>query len=204
MLHRLRLAMQAGGFDKFAGPVEVDETYVGGKDKNKHADKKPRKGRGGVGKEIVMGILERSTDYQASQVRTKHIPDTGRDTLQSEIKGNVEAGATVYTDAHRGYIGLPAEMEHLWVDHAVRYVEGQVHTNGIENFWSLFDRMYDGTYTHADPRHLQSYFDELACRFNNRRTTDAARFAIVAMAVTGKRLTWNQLTERGLRFMVAD
>jgi hypothetical protein len=106
------------------------------------------------------------------------------------------------TDAHAGYRGLSADLEHAWVDHAVRYVEGLVHTNGCENFWSLFKRMLGGTYTHIDPRHLQAYVDELTYRFNNRMFTDATRFVGVLCAITGKRLTYDQLIERGLDTMM--
>jgi transposase-like protein len=199
MLHRVRLAMKMGSIEKLVGPVEVDETFVGGKDKNKHKDKKPRLGRGGIGKQIVMGVLERG-----GEVRTKVIPDTTRETLQSAVRAHVEPGATVYTDSHQGYRGLAPDLEHAWIDHAVAYAEGAVHTNGMENFWSLFDRMHDGTYTHIDPRHLQPYFDEEAFRFNNRRTNDGARFAIVAMEVVGKRIKYQELIERGLKFMCPE
>lgn len=198
LLHRIRHVMTTGSMDAFTGTVEADETFIGGLEKNKHSDKKRRNGRGGAGKEIVMGILQRGTSEVASQIRAKVIPDTGKETLHGELRGNVVEGSAVYTDAHRGYNGLGEYLEHEWVDHAVRYVEGAVHTNGCENFWSLFDRMLHGTYTHIDPRHLQAYADEQVYRFNHRKTNDAGRFTTVAASVTGKRLTWNDLTERGL------
>jgi transposase-like protein len=199
LLHRVRVAMTTGSFEKFTGPVECDETFIGGKERNKHSSKKLNQGRGAVGKEIVMGLLERG-----GKVRAKHIPDTTANTLQSEVKAHVTKGAEVFTDAHRGYMGLSEDLEHAWVDHAVKYVEGRVHTNGCENFWSLFKRMLHGTYVHLDPRHLQSYVDEQATRFNMRKGTDATRFEAVAEAVVGKRLTYKALTERGLTTLPQD
>jgi transposase-like protein len=201
LLHRIRFIMTNGSMDKIAGPVEADETFIGGKEKNKHADKKLRRGRGSVGKEVVMGILERGTETESSKMRAKVVPNTSGATLQTEIKENVEAGAPVYTDAHAGYRGLSEEYKHSWVDHAVKYVEGQTHTNGCENYWSLFKRMLHGTYTHMDPRHLQAYLDEMDYRFNNRDTNDGARFAAAVMAVPGKRLTYEELKDRGLQFV---
>jgi transposase-like protein len=203
LLHRIRHVMSTGSMDAFVGEIEVDETFIGGLEKNKHSDKKLKAGRGSVGKDIVMGILERATNGQpASQIRTKVFPDTGRETLHAEIKASVAKGSTVYTDAHRGYRGMPDGWEHQWVDHAVSYVEGNVHTNGCENFWSLFDRMLHGTYTHIDPQHLQAYADEMCYRFNNRKGVDGERFAVVAASTPGKRLTFKQLTERGLTLLV--
>jgi len=198
LLHRVRLAMQNGSLEMMSGPVECDETFIGGLEKNKHHDKKQRKGRGGIGKQIVMGILERGAEGGSSRMRAKVVPNTHGETLKGEVKASVTPGASVFTDAHGGYRGLSADLEHQWVDHAVRYVEGQVHTNGCENFWSLFSRMLGGTYTHIDPRHLQSYVDEQVHRFNNRHTNDAGRFADVLGSVSGKRLTYRTLTGRGL------
>jgi hypothetical protein len=149
-----------------------------------------------------MGILERAADKDVSNIRTKVIPDTTQNTLHAEIKENVESGAELMTDAHAGYRGLSDEYKHGWVDHAVKYVEGRVHCNGVENYWSLFRRMLHGTYTHADPRHLQAYLDEQDYRFNNRATNDGSRFAIAVMAIPGKRLTYQELSERGLKMMV--
>jgi transposase-like protein len=199
LLHRIRHVMTTGSMEPFDGVVECDEMYIGGLEKNKHKDKKQNAGRGGVGKEIVMGILKRSKEDGTSQVRAKVIPNTKKDTLHAEVKANVKKGAKVMTDAARGYQGLSEDLEHAWVDHAVKYVEGQVHTNGCENFWSLFARMLGGTYTHVDPRHLQAYLDEEVYRFNNRGGDDADRFTYVAASVAGRRLTWKELTERGLK-----
>ncbi len=198
LLHRVRLAMQNGSLEMFDGTIECDETYVGGLEKNKHKSKRQNLGRGGVGKEIVMGILERGKEKGTSKIRAKVIRDTTKATLQGEVKATVTQGAEVFTDAHMGYRGLDSDLEHAWVDHAVKYVEGRVHTNGCENFWSLFSRMLGGTYTHIDPRHLQAYVDEQAHRFNNRKDNDAGRFESVLVSVNGKRLTYRTLTERGL------
>ena len=120
------------------------------------------------------------------------------------IAGNVQPGAVLNTDAHAGYRGLSADLEHAWVDHLVSYAEGSVHTNGCENFWSLFKRMLGGTYTHIDPRHLQSYVDEESYRFNTRKDDDAGRFHSAMGAMHGKRLTYAELIERGLQFMCED
>lgn len=199
VLHRVRIAMQLGTVEKMRGPVECDEMYVGGLGKNKHANKKTNNGgRGIVGKEIVMGILERGKERNASKIRAKVVKDTKKPTLHSEVKANVELGAAVYTDNHYGYWGLSPDLEHAWVDHAIRYVDGQIHTNGCENFWSLFSRMLHGTYTHVDPRHLQSYLDEQTARFNLRGGNDGSRFLKVVKSISGKRLTYQELTERGL------
>ncbi len=201
VLHRVRCAMEEQFDEKIPGPVEADETFIGGKEKNKHGDKKLRRGRGSVGKEVVMGILERATETDHSTMRAKVVADTTKDTLHTEIRANVEPGAEVFTDAHKGYRGLSDDYRHAWVDHAVKYVEGAIHTNGCENFWSLFKRMLHGTYTHIDPRHLQSYIDEETSRFNNRKLEDGERFHETMRGMDHKRLMYKQLTERGLRFI---
>jgi len=154
VLHRVRLVLQTGTFEKkFAGTIEVDETFVGGKAKNMHYDKKQEKikGRGATGKTVVLGILERGNGAKDengnprkkeervySQVQMAVVPDTTEQTLVSEIKGRVEEGSEVFTDAHKAYRALADEgFKHAFVDHAVRYVEGRVYTNGCENVWSL-------------------------------------------------------------------
>lgn len=193
MAHRIRLAMQLPESEPLRGEVESDETYIGGKAENMHKSKRERviRGRGAVGKQIVAGILERG-----GKVRTKHIPDTSKDTLLPLIAKNVEQGATVYTDANPSYNELSAAYKHEFVDHAVEYVRGKVHTNGIENYWSLFKRCLHGTYTHVDPEHLTRYLDEETFRFNNRGTDDAARFLQTATNIAGKRITYKQLTAK--------
>jgi len=141
-----------------------------------------------------MGVLERGTHPRKSKVRAAVIKNTSRLVLHNEIRTAVEQFATVYTDAWRGYNGLSAEYIHQFVDHAVMYAIGQVHTNGIENFWSLLKRMLKGTYVSVEPFHLKRYIDEMVFRFNERGGTDADRFVTAASMVSGKRLTYYELT----------
>lgn len=197
MLHRIREAMRSGSFVKAGGTVEVDETYVGGAAENmhKHVREKKIRGRGAVGKACVQGILERATGGKHSTVRAKLVGDTDAITLAGAVRHNVEPGAYVYTDAHKSYSELWMRFQHEAVDHAVEYVRGEVHTNGLENFWSLFKRTVKGTYVHVAPFHLQRYVDEQVFRFNNRKTHDGERFAGVMSTVTGRRVTWRQLCE---------
>jgi transposase-like protein len=191
MLHRIRLSMQTGTFEKLSGEVEVDETFIGGKARNMHESKREQKiaGRGASGKVAVMGLLERH-----GEVRTRVVPDTKRRTLQVEVREHVEPGSEVHTDALRSYWGLDPEYVHKVVDHAERYVDGHVHTNGLENFWSLLKRGIKGTYISVEPYHLFRYLDEQAFRFNNREGKDADRFAATTGAVAGRRLTYRDLT----------
>jgi len=190
MLQRIRLAMQTGTFEKFKGEVEVDETWIGGLARNMHKERNNRRGRGtgSVGKAIVMGILERD-----GNIKAKHIPDTKKQTLQSEVYQQVEKGSQVFTDYHLSYNGLNRDFIHEAVDHAREYVRGNVHTNGLENFWSLFKRCIKGTYVSVEPVHLKRYVDEQVFRFNNREETDKARFLKAVGAIFGKRLTYSQL-----------
>jgi transposase-like protein len=194
MLHRLRLAMQTGTFEKFGsgGPVEADETMIGGLARFMHKDKKAEKitGTGGAGKELVMGLLDRET----GKVRVKHIANRKRRTLQEEIRANVEPGAEVFTDELASYTGLEKDYVHEFVNHAEKYVEGKVHTNGIENFWSLLKRGLKGTYVSVEPFHLFRYLDEEAFRYNERKTDDAGRFVRTLAGVTGKRVMYKELT----------
>jgi transposase-like protein len=194
MLHRIREAISLGSIEKFRGPVESDETFIGGLEKNKHSDKKLRAGRGGVGKTVVMGVLERGSETRKSRVRAKIIADTSRATLHGEIRETVEQFATVYTDAWRGYNGLSEEFIHDFVDHTVMYAIGQIHTNGIENFWSLLKRMLKGTYVAVEPYHLKRYIDELVFRFDHRDGTDSDRFVTAVSMIAGKRLDYKTLT----------
>ena len=185
--------MQTGTFEKLSGTVEADETFIGGKEKNKHNDKKLKAGRGSVGKTIVMGLLERGEENRKSRVAVNIIPNTSREVLHGEIEAVVAPGSEVMTDAARGYQGMSEEYKHQFVDHAVRYVEGKVSTNGIENFWSLVDRTIGGTYVSVEPEHLLAYLDEQAFRFNERGTNDTGRFLTVLSQVAGKRLTYRAL-----------
>ena len=195
MSHRIREAMRAGSFDKMTGTVESDETYVGGLEKNKHEHKKLKAGRGAVGKAIVQGVIERGQGNKKSRVSAKVVKGTDAKTLQGNIKELVETGTNVYTDAHKGYTGLNEEFVHDFIDHAVTYAEGAVHTNGIENFWSLLKRGLKGTYVAVTPMHLERFVDEQAYRFNEREYNDGERFLKVLCQVSGRRLTWDDLTE---------
>jgi len=196
MLHRIRLAMQDGSFRKLKGTVESDETYVGGKAINMHAYKLEQlKMRGHVragtdGKAIVMGMLERET----GTARTKVMPNVRAYHIRTSVIENVEKGATVYTDSLRSYRNLPVDgFIHNFVDHTKQYVNGQVHPNGMENFWSLLKRALKGTYVAVEPFHLQAYCDEQAFRYNNRKTDDLSRFVTGMKQVIGRRLTYKQL-----------
>ena len=194
MLHRIRLAMQderSGG--KLGGSgngVEVDETFIGGKARNMHRADRARKihGTGGSGKVAVMGLLERH-----GEVRTMVVPNVKRKSLRPEINAHVEAGSMVYTDAFQSYNDLNYDYMHSIINHAEKYVEGNVHTNGIENFWSLLKRTIGGTYVSVEPFHLFRYLDEQAFRFNRRKVTDSDRFFEVLSQVVGKRLEYKQL-----------
>jgi transposase-like protein len=197
LLHRIRLAMQNGTLGKLSGEVEVDETFIGGKARNMHKDKRAEKitGRGASGKAIVIGVLERK-----GEVRTKVIPNTKKGTVQAEVRAQVEPGSLVCTDALKSYEGLAPDFVHEAVDHAVEYVRGNVHTNGLENYWSLLKRCIRGTYVSVEPFHLFRYLDEQAYRYNERKhangdvKTDGERFIEVAGMVSGKRLTYRHLT----------
>jgi len=194
--HRIRAAMQSGSFDKLSGEVEVDETFIGGKARNMHVEKRERRitGTGGKDKTAVIGILERG-----GKVQTKVVNNRKKKTLQGEVKKHVEAGSALYSDALLSYEGLSSEYAHQVIDHAAAYVDGQIHTNGLENFWSLLKRGINGTYVSVEPFLLFRYLDEQAFRYNNRKedgriVTDAERFEMLMGNVLGKRLTWNQLT----------
>lgn len=198
MLHRVRVAMAEGKSDQLSGVCESDEAMVGGLSKNMHKHVRARKitGTGSCGKTIVHGILQRGDDDTPSQVRVKVVPNQKRVTLQAEIKQNVKAGITVYTDSLKSYEGLDAMYIHDMVDHAIEYVRGEVHTNGMENFWSLLKRSLKGTYVAVAPKHLTRYCAEQAFRFNERVGNDASRFSKVMQSVPGKRLMYKQLTEK--------
>ena len=200
MLSRIRLAMQTKSFAKLSGTVEADETYIGGKMANMHKSKRAQiKQRGGFGHmESVMGMLERKRSDKHSTVHIAHIPNAKKNTLERQVFNNVEQGATIYTDALASYKELGKfqwkdQYTHAAVDHAIRYVDGQVHTNGLENFWSLLKRSIKGTYVSVDPFHLFRYLDEQAYRFNNRQDNDLGRFIGVLKDVIGKRLTYAEL-----------
>jgi len=197
LLHRIRLAMQSGGFDKMGGTVEADETYIGGKARNMHASKRERlnvkRGRSIAGKVAVMGLLERHGKDGHSRIRTEVLTGLRKRTVQGHVRNHVVAGSVLNTDAYASYIGLAGEYQHCVIDHAEKYVDGNVHTNGMENFWSLLKRAIKGTYVSIEPFHLFRYLDEQCFRFNNRKLTDAERFAHAASTIVGKRLTYKAL-----------
>jgi transposase-like protein len=191
MMHRIRFSFHGGPFEKLSGEIEADETFIGGKARNVHKDVRARKitGTGGKDKTAVMGILERG-----GKVRATVIPNRTKKAIQPELRKHVEAGSAIYTDALKSYDGLD-EFQHGVVDHAVQYVDGKIHTNGLENFWSLLKRGLNGTYISVEPFHLFRYIDEQVFRYNNRdEMNDADRFSAGVSLIVGKRLTWNQLT----------
>ncbi len=199
MMHRIRLAMQTGSFKKAGSDgaeVEVDETFIGGKARNMHVAKRKKKiiGTGGKGKAIVFGVMERG-----GKVHSQVIADRLSKTVRPIIKDRVVPGAKLYTDVMLGYSGLNDEFAHQMVNHAVEYVNGRVHTNGLENFWSLLKRGLNGTYVSVEPFHLFRYLDEQCFRFDNRATkdnplNDADRFTFAMTQIAGRRLTYAELT----------
>jgi transposase-like protein len=198
MLQRIRLAMQdsdTGG--KLSGDVELDETFIGGKARNMHFKQRERlgitKGASMAGKVAVMGLLERHPE-KGSRVRLATIANNKRKNLMPHVTAHVEKGATVHTDSLSSYVSLDTDYAHHVIDHAEKYVDGQVHTNGLENFWSLLKRAIKGTYVSVQPFHLFRYLDEQAFRFNNRRDmNDADRFSAVICNIVGRRLTYKDL-----------
>lgn len=202
MLHRIREAMQNGSMLKMggsdSGPVEVDETFVGPKPQKMHRDRRLRMqtAQKGNQKAIVMGMLDR----ESRQVRAMVIPNVKRETLQAKILSEIENGSTVYTDGYPGYDNLTAQdYIHATVNHVEEYVRGHIHTQGIDNFWSLLKRTLTGTYVAVEPFHLDRYVTEQMFRFNNRATKDnplddADRFIAILSQVAGKRLTYAEVT----------
>ena len=199
MLHRLRLALQ-DGFGKMpsdGGPVEVDETFIGGKARNMHKDRRDRVAAqltGGKGKTIVIGMVQRG-----GKVKAQVIEKRWKEQMQGFVRDGVEPGATVMTDEARMYLGLKDEYVHEIINHMESYVRGHVSTNGIENFWSLLKRGLGGTYVSVEPFHLFRYLDEQMFRYNNRATrdnplNDSDRFVAALAQVAGKRLTYKELT----------
>ncbi|HEX4961910.1 MAG TPA: IS1595 family transposase [Thermoanaerobaculia bacterium] len=190
MLQRVRVAMETGTFQKISGEVEVDETFIGGLARNMHKKVREAKihGRGPNDKTAVMGVLERKGEVRAFVVSNRK-----KGTLQAKVRENVEPGSEVFTDALRSYEGLSPEFAHEAVDHAEEYVRGNVHTNGLENFWSLLKRSLGGTYVAVAPFHLHRYVNEQVFRYNARKDTDGGRFLSVAANTIGMRLTYNEL-----------
>jgi transposase-like protein len=199
MLHRIREVMQPrkgklSGYRK--DPVEIDETYIGGKARNMHTKRRIAY-QNGDKKAVVMGMRTRNS----REVRAMVIPNAKRETLQNKILENVGWGSRIYTDQHVGYEGLNATrlFVHETVNHMQEYVRGEVHTQGIENFWSLLKRTLKGTYVAVEPFHLDAYLNEQVFRFNNsgKKMNDTLRFEKAMRNVAGHRLTYNELTGTG-------
>ena len=189
MLHRIRLAAQSKTFNKLGGEVEVDETFIGGKARNMHRDRRIRAKvqSDNKGKTVVLGMLERK-----GTVRTSVIPDCKKRTIAPELGQNVEQGTDLFTDELSA--GWFNEYQQQVINHAEVYVNGNIHTNGLENFWSLLKRTLHGTYVSVEPFHLFRYVDEQAFRYNNRNMNDLERFVFAMRHIVGRRLTYEQLT----------
>jgi transposase-like protein len=188
MLHRVRLSMQTNSFDKpLSGTVEADETYIGGR---RVAQGSGKTGRG-TDKTIVFGMAQRGGD-----VRSMPVPDVTGQTLKSIINNNVEKGAKIMTDHFSGYSGLIKDFAHRRVSHLKKtYVNGEIHTQNIENFWGLLKRGILGIYHHTSAEHLHRYCSEFEFRHNTRKIDDGERFTSVLHRSAGRRLTYQQLTE---------
>jgi transposase-like protein len=197
MLHRVRLAMQAIGGGKLGGEVEADESYIGGASRFMHSSKRKRvgvqPGRSLAAKVAVMALLDRHGKDGTSQVRTEVLTDVRKRTVQGNVRKHVASGAVLHTDNYFSYRGLNAEYIHNVIDHAEAYVDGNIHTNSCENFWSLLKRTLKGTYVAVEPFQLFRYLDEQCFRFNERGGTDASRFSAVIDGIVGRRLTYADL-----------
>ena len=186
LAHRLRDSFVSGG-KRMAGPVEVDEAYFGGRNANKHAHKKIQNATGTMGKTAVVGMKDRGTN----QVQAAVVERTNQETLQAFVNARKEAGATVYTDEHGGYIGLE---NHEAVKHGVgEYVKDQAHTNGIESFWAMLKRGYVGTYHKMSVKHLDRYVNEFSGRHNTRPLDTIEQMGCIAQGLVGKRLKYEDL-----------
>lgn len=197
LLHRIRLAMQTGSLEKkLSGEVEADETFVGGKVTNMHRRGK-RKLRatndGNWGKTVVLGLLERDGNVRAAVAPTRKYYE-----VHKNVMANVEPGSTLITDEYSAYEGLPDEFTHEVINKLLGYVNGRIHVNSMENFWSLLKRTIKGTYVSVDPVHLQAYVDEQCFRFNHREVKDVDRFVAAVAQVVGRRVTWAELTGKTL------
>jgi transposase-like protein len=195
MQQRIRLALHEGSFNKMTGTVEADESFIGGLARNMHKSRRERviTGTGGSGKAAVMGLLERHSEKGKSKVRTFVVGNTRRKTLAPIVQEHVAAGSNVYTDSLPSYAGLAPDFAHDFVNHAETYVKGNVHTNGLENFWALFKRCIKGTHVSVEPFHLFRYLDAESFRFNNRTVKDGDRFLLAMAGAPGKRLTYKAL-----------
>jgi transposase-like protein len=197
MLQRIRLAMQNGTIVKMRGHVEADETFIGARARNMHKGLRKAKGRGPVAMTPVMGLLQRNTAKRASRVKLEVLQGRRKAELQGNVREYVLKGTQVYTDALKSYEGLNDEYTHQVIDHAQCYAKGKVHTNGLENFWSLLKRTIKGTYVNVEPFHLFRYLDEQAFRFNEREYTDSERFVKAVQGIIGKGLKYADLIGKG-------
>lgn len=199
MMHRIRLAIRSGNIlkQKMGGVVEVDESYIGGLAKNMHKGTKVRRGINGTGmagKTAIVGLLQRHGPNDTSRIVAEVLPSRPtKGALIGRIKKYVLENTQVHTDALNSYNDLKDNFDHRFIDHAEKYVEGHVHTNGLENFWSLLKRGLKGTYICVSPPHLFRYLDEQVFRFNERKMTDLARFNLALSQVAGKKLPYKEL-----------
>ncbi len=192
MLHRIRLALQDDDNGKLGGEVEVDETFIGGKARNMHLKEKERRitGSGAKDKIAVFGALARG-----GKIKTAVLNSCKKPEIHAQVREHVEAGSALYSDALESYDDLTNEYAHKVIDHAEKYVDGKVHTNGLENFWNLLKRGIAGTYVSVEPFHLFRYLDEQVFRYNNRKDCgDAGRFSLALSRIVGRRLTFAELT----------
>lgn len=194
MGHRIRFALHSGSIEKMNGHCEADETFIGARARFMHKGKRQAKGTGPVAMTPVLGVLERAKDGKHSRVSLRVTKTRRKPELQEAIHQMVEKGSSLYTDSFCSYSGLHEDYVHQVVDHLECYAKGNVHTNGLENFWSLFKRALKGTYVNVEPFHLFRYCDEQAFRFNERKATDSKRFVEAVPAISGRRLTWKNLT----------
>jgi transposase-like protein len=194
MLHRLRLSMKTPTFEQLEGEIEADETYVGGKPRHDSPWRTRKRTRAlgpAEGKATVMGLIRRGGPVRAFVVK-----DNRKNTLLPRIEGHVKRGATVYTDSLMSYRGVQERYVHHVINHSIAYVRGRVHTNSIENFWSVLRRTLGGTYVAPRPKHLDRYLDEQVFRFNHREERDGERFPQAFRNADGNRLTYKALTAK--------
>ena len=200
VLHRIRLAMQNGSKFMMSGVVEADESYIGAKARNMHWKKRKdriKRNTGGWHMAPVQGILQRTKGDKPSRIVVKALRGTKKPELQGNVREYVLQGSTIMTDKHHSYDGLESDYERQVIDHAQCYAQGHVHTNGLENFWSLLKRALKGTYVNVEPFHLFRYLDEQAFRYNERKHEDGdrGRFMMTLRKIVGKRLTYSKLID---------